>query len=839
MKFYTNVALLKGNVLVRGVENGERFQREETYEPYLFRSTNKHSPYKTIDGKNVEKKVFDDFRQGRDFLNRYDDVNGLAVYGQDAFLYQYIYDDYQRDIRYDRDQINIVNVDIEIAADQGFPDIEVADKPLTAITMAHKDTYYVYGIGEFHTDQSNVIYRYCESEIDLIMKFLDDWRMIDPDIITGWNVENFDVPYLINRFTNLVGRDTAKRLSPWNWIYEKKITQNGQEKILRSPLGITVLDYLALYRKFTYTTQESYRLDNIAFVELGDRKLDYSEHGSLLELYKQDYQRFIEYNIKDVEIVERLDQKLGLIDLVFTMAYDAKVNYIDTLTSVKMWDVIISNYLLDKNIVVPKKEVTTKTRQIQGAYVKDPQVGMHKWVCSFDLNSLYPHLIMQYNISPDTLISHVGRSYNVDQILDGAYHDDFIRTKMEDENCAVSATGFMFTKDKRGFLPELMEKLYKDRKVYKGRMLDAKQKYEETPTKELEREISRYDNLQMARKIQLNSAYGALSNDYFRWYDIRLAESITVSGQLSIRWIEKKINQYLNKLLGISHEVNIDYVIAADTDSIYITLDRLVEHVYEDPSKVADEEIVAFLDKVCEQKLEPHIDKCYEDLASYVNAYDQKMKMAREAIANKGIWTAKKRYILNVFNNEGVQYAEPKLKMMGIEAIRSSTPTACREEIKNTLRAIMDTDEQTVQAYIADFRERHKTMSFDEIGFPRGVREVEKYRDAASLYRKGTPIHVRAALVYNKMLEDNGLTKLYEKVYGGDKIKFCYMTLPNPLHENVLGIMNGVVPDEVDIIRFIDYNKQFSKGYLEPIKTILDAIGWKTEKIATLEDFFT
>lgn len=192
-----------------------------------------------------------------------------------------------------------------------------------------------------------------------------------------------------------------------------------------------------------------------------------------------------------------------------------------------------------------------------------------------------------------------------------------------------------------------------------------------------------------------------------------------------------------------------------------------------------------------------------------------------------------------MFNNEGVQYAEPKLKMMGIEAIRSSTPTACREEIKNTLRAIMDTDEQTVQAYIADFRERHKTMSFDEIGFPRGVREVEKYRDAASLYRKGTPIHVRAALVYNKMLEDNGLTKLYEKVYGGDKIKFCYMTLPNPLHENVLGIMNGVVPDEVDIIRFIDYNKQFSKGYLEPIKTILDAIGWKTEKIATLEDFFT
>ena len=833
-KFYTNAALFKGKILLRGFENGERFAKDITYEPYLFVSSNERTGFKDIDGNNVKKKHFETFQDARDFQTKFHDVHGSKTYGQEQFLYSFLYDNYPGEIKYDRDNINIVNIDIEIAADQGFPDIELADKPLTAITMSHKGTYYVYGIDEFHTDRSDVVWRRADSEVDLIMKFLDDWRQIDPDIITGWNVEGFDMPYLINRISNMVGFDTAKRLSPWHWISERRITVMGQEKIFKSPLGITVLDYMALYKKFTYTMQESYRLDHIAFVELGDRKIDYSEHGSLLELYKQDYQKFIEYNIKDVEIVDRLEAKMGLIDLVFALAYDAKVNYIDSLTSVKMWDIIITNYLLDKGVVVPKKKVIVKERQIQGAYVKDPQVGMHNWVCSFDLNSLYPHLIMQYNISPDTLVGHSGENLSVDNILDGAFQSDSIRKKIENDNVAIAATGFMFRKNKRGFLPELMDTMYKDRKVYKGKMLDAKQAYEKNPSKELEADISRYDNLQMAKKIQLNSAYGALSNDYFRWYDIRLAESITISGQLSIRWIEKQINKYLNKLLKTDNQ---DYVIASDTDSIYVTLDRLVELTYGKSTEGRDDEIVSFLDKVCDQKLEPFIDKMYEDLAETVGAYDQKMKMKREAIANKGIWTAKKRYILNVFNNEGVQYAEPKLKMMGIEAVRSSTPSACRDEIKDTLRVIMDTDELTVQAHIKDFRERHKDMSFDEVAFPRSVKNLQKYKDAADLYKKGTPIHVRGTLIYNHLLEEKGLTNRYETIYNGDKIKFCYMKLPNPIRENVLAASNGI-PSEFELDRFIDFDKQFEKGYLEPIKTILDAIGWKPEKTATLEDFF-
>ena len=835
MKFYTNCALYKNKVLLRGYENGERFQRDVYYNPYLFVSSSKRSPFKTIDGRNVEKKYFDSFGQAREYLNQYSGVGGMSVYGQDAFLYTFIYDMYPGQVQYDKDNINIVNIDIEIAADAGFPSIELADKPITAITMFFKGIYYVYGIAPFNNTRDDVIYYNCETEYKLIQKFLEDWRKFDPDVITGWNVEEFDIPYLINRFTNIVGHDTAARMSPWQTIYEKRITKAGQEKILKSPLGVTVLDYLALYRKFTYTMQESYRLDHIAFVELGDRKLDYSEFGSLLELYKHDYQKFIEYNIKDVEIVQRLDDKLGLIDLVFALAYDAKVNYIDALTSVKMWDIIIHNYLMDKNVVIPRKTNTKgKERQIVGAYVKDPQVGMHNWVCSFDLNSLYPHLIMQYNISPDTFAGHIGVNLTVDDIIDGALKEPAVQDKIARENVTVAATGFLFNKNKRGFLPELMDKMYEDRKMYKGKMIEAKKQNESDPSKKLQREITRLDNMQMAKKIQLNSAYGALGNDYFRWYDIKYAESITTSGQLSIRWIEKKINQYLNKLLKTD---NNDYVIASDTDSIYVSLDRLVKFSYEDPSAVPKEKIVTFLDKVCREKLEPYIDKCYEELAGYVCAYDQKMKMKRECIADKGIWTAKKRYILNVHDNEGVRYKEPQLKIMGIEAVRSSTPAACRDYIKKTLNVIMQKDEDSVILFIDDFRRKFHRMNFDDVAFPRGVRNLQKYIDAASVYKKATPIHVRGALVYNNLIKQKKLENRYQAISNGDKVKFSYMKLPNPLHENVLAAPNGI-PEEVDLDRYIDYDLQFDKGYLEPIRTILDAVGWQTEKTQTLEDFF-
>jgi DNA polymerase elongation subunit (family B) len=352
----------------------------------------------------------------------------------------------------------------------------------------------------------------------------------------------------------------------------------------------------------------------------------------------------------------------------------------------------------------------------------------------------------------------------------------------------------------------------------------------------LQKDISKYKNLQLAKKVQLNSAYGALGNQYFRFFDVRQAEAITLSGQLSIRWMERKINDYLNKLLGTEEE---DYVIAGDTDSLYIRFDGLVDKVFGDDQEDTVK-IINFLDKVAAQKIEPFIDKSYQELADTMNAYDQKMFMKREAIANKGIWTAKKRYILNVFDNEGVRYAEPKLKMMGIETVKSSTPAVCRDALKKAINVIMNGDEQAVQDYIAKFREKFKTFPFEDVAFPRSVSDLAKYevRGDDLIIPKGTPIHVRGALLHNYLLRQHNLTKRYEKIKDGEKIKFCYLKTPNNVKQNVLSVLSSL-PKEFGVEQYIDYDLQFEKSFLEPLKFILNSVGWSPEKQSTLEDFFS
>ena len=487
-----------------------------------------------------------------------------------------------------------------------------------------------------------------------------------------------------------------KRFSPWGLVTEGEIYLTGRKHAVFDVGGVTQLDYLDLYKKFTYKAQESYRLDYIAEVELGQKKLDHSEFDTFKDFYTHGWQKFIEYNIVDVELVDRLEDKMKLIELALTMAYDAKVNYADVFYQVRMWDNIIYNYLKRRDIVIPPKRQSDKNEKYAGAYVKEPIPGKYDWVVSFDLNSLYPHLIMQYNISPETLLEERHPTATVDRIL-----NEEINFELHKDN-AVCANGAMYRKDIRGFLPELMEKMYGDRVIFKKRMLQAKQEYEKTPTKTLEKEIARCNNIQMAKKISLNSAYGAIGNQYFRYYKLANAEAITLSGQVSIRWIEQKMNNYLNNLLKTEDE---DYVIASDTDSIYLNLGPLVDKFF--ANKSSDKaKVVELLDMVCSDKLEPYIDKCYSDLATYVSAYDQKMQMKRENIADRGIWTAKKRYILNVWNSEGVAYTEPKLKMMGIEAVKSSTPAPCRKMIKDALKLMMSGTEEDVIDFIDKSRKR-------------------------------------------------------------------------------------------------------------------------------------
>jgi DNA polymerase elongation subunit (family B) len=391
----------------------------------------------------------------------------------------------------------------------------------------------------------------------------------------------------------------------------------------------------------------------------------------------------------------------------------------------------------------------------------------------------------------------------------------------------------MYRKDVRGFLPELMEKIYKDRTIYKKKMLAAKQEYEKKKTKELEKEIARCNNIQMARKIQLNSAYGAIGNQYFRYYKLANAEAITLSGQVSIRWIENKMNEYINKILKTDKE---DYVIASDTDSIYLNMGPLVESVYRGREKTT-KGVVTFLDKVCQVELEKYIDRCYQELATYLNAYDQKMQMKRENIAERGIWTAKKRYILNVWDSEGVRYDEPKLKMMGIEAVKSSTPAPCRKMIKDGLKLMMNATEEDVINFIDKCRAEFKQLPPEEIAFPRTASDIRKYHSHSDIYMKGTPIHCRGALLFNHYVKEANLTNKYSLIGNGEKIKFVYLKKPNIIQENIISFIQDF-PTELGLDKYIDYELQFEKSFVEPLKAILDAIGWSVEKTVNLELFF-
>ena len=838
MKFYTNITQWGNNLLLREVVNGERINRKVKYSPTLYARVIKETPYKTLEGKYVTPVKHDTIKDAKEWVGNYNSQPD-AVYGNTLFPYSYIADEYSNNVDWDIDQILIVTIDIEVECENGFPKPEEANDPLLSITLKNHQNkrIVVWGIGDFKNSREDVSYIKCETEKHLIQSFLSFWEEHKPDVITGWNTEFFDIPYVCNRILNQFDEKELRRLSPWGNVTPRSVYKMGRSHQMYDIMGVANLDFLDLYRKFTYTNQESYRLDHIAFVELGERK-DGNPYETFSEWYIKDYQSFIEYNITDVELVDKLEDKMKLIDLCLTMAYDAKVNYVDVLGTTKYWDILIYNHLRKKNIVIPQKKEHEKSEKYEGAYVKDPIIGMHKWVMSFDLNSLYPHLIMQYNISPETLMGRPfkEKAITVDKMLDNKV-DGSIMQSLKDKNVTLTPNGALFRKNKRGFLPELMQSIYDDRVKYKRLLLEAKQEYENTKDPKLNKDISRYNNIQMAKKISLNSAYGAIGNNWFRYFNLLVAEAITTSGQLSIRWIERSLNRYLNQTLKTD---GLDYVIASDTDSVYITFDRLIDKL---PIQEQDTgEVINFLDRLAREKIEPFIDKSYQELAEHINAYEQKMFMKREVIADKGIWTAKKRYILNAWDVEGVRYKEPSLKIMGIEAVKSSTPAPCREKIKQALKIIMSSDEKELNDFIQEFRTDFMKMRPEEIAYPRSVNGIDKWTESHNLFKKGAPIHCKGAILYNYLLKKNNLTHKYQLIQNGEKIRFLHLREPNLYQSTSISFITEL-PKELEITSLIDYDVQYEKSFVEPLKFITDKIKWNLDMSfgtqLTLEGFFS
>lgn len=867
MKFYTNVLQSGGYILYRGYDNGRRVSEKIKFKPTLYFESEKPNPLWTslIGNVGLEPKVFNSIFDAKDHLNPYcsdedDKLHLSPTFGTKRWVSQFIQQKFPDEINFDRDLVNVATIDIEVMSNDGFPEPSKAAHEVITIAVKNNidNTYYVWGTKPYDTEKklisAEVKYGQFVDEQSMLKAFVAWWSTPrnTPDIVTGWNSRFFDIPYLCNRISALLSPNITQLLSPWKSVIPRMVNTRHGENLAFDIAGITQLDYMDLFRKFTthtYGNQESYKLGSIANIVLGDNKLSYQEHGTLDALYKNDYQLFVDYNIKDVEIVDRLEDKLGLITLALTISYIGGVNYTDTLGTTAIWESIIYRDLMRKAIVpsisqtIPSYHYAVKgaidgsesgtTREashIAGGYVKSPMIGLHNWVCSFDLNSLYPNLIIQYNMSPETILPKQTSDIDVDTLLKGFKVNPTI------PGATIAANGVLFNPARVGVIPRIIREIYDRRVTLKKEMLVNKKRFEKIDLLnkieryKCEREISRLENQQIAVKILLNSLYGALGNKHFLYYDTRIAEGTTLSGQLAIRSAELTVNSVLNDLLKTTNK---DYVIAIDTDSVYVAMDMVVKHF--NPKNP-----VKFLDEFCSKMIEPAVGKMYDGLAKRMSCSTNRMVMKREAIADRGIWTAKKRYILNVHNNEGVQYAEPKIKVMGIESVKSSTPSYCRKALKHMFSVIMTKTEKDAQKEISNLRDEFYKLPADQIAFPRSVTDIA-LRTNENGDASGNPMHVRAAQTYNNQIESLSLQKKYPLIKNGDKIKFVYLKTPNTVRQNTIGFVD-VLPKELMLDKYIDYDIQFQKTFLDPLEPIFNAINWRLEKqeeTASLQSFFT
>jgi DNA polymerase elongation subunit (family B) len=614
-------------------------------------------------------------------------------------------------------------------------------------------------------------------------------------------------------------------MSPWGFVSAEMQSYRGKEEMTVDIKGIAILDYLALYKKFTYIKQESYSLKYVASEELGHTKVDLPG-DTFNDNIDHHWNDFVHYNIVDTQLVTELEAKLKLLELIITMAYQAKINFTDVFSPGKMWDALIHNSLLRDKIVVPQRG-HTGSRNIDGAYVKEPLTGKYNWIVSLDATSLYPSIMMSLNISPETF---AGR---VDIDMDSLLKDSSITSPYVESGAAISPIGAMFTKEKIGILPRLIKEMMAARKTAKSQMLGLESEYEKSKDESLLPKISALNNAQMAAKIALNSLYGSTANEGFRFFNPDVAESITITGQYILKKIELALDIALNKKFNTGEH---KYLVYVDTDSVYVNMKPVVDKFLSDKSTA---DIVKSLEKVAQDILQAEINKICGEVADTLGFFENKIHFKLEAVGDTAIWCAKKKYIVRVHSSEGVTYAKPKFKVMGLEMVRSSTPSFIRGKLRESLEQVFDGTEKTVQLFISEAREEFNKLPISAIAFPRTANSIDDYADTNSIYKKATPIHVRGVLLYNEIVKRKKLQSKYPLINDGDKIKFMYLIMPNPLKENIIAIpADGILPPDLGLHEYVDYEMQFQKSFINAMDIVLQPIGWTAEETSSLESFF-
>jgi DNA polymerase elongation subunit (family B) len=858
---YTYYRQYGNKILFRYRKNGKSYSKQvDFYQPSLFtRCDNDEGDANSIYGFPLTRKTFNGIREAKDFASMYKDVEGFEIHGNSNYANQFIIELYEGKMPdFTPDMIRVGYLDIEVDSPNEFPEPSVAKWPINGITFydTFTDTYYCFGDKPYiHNKQNEYVgdlkveYMLCTDEIDLLNNMLNHFKTFNYDVTTGWNSEKFDIPYIIRRCYSLIGEDkTNNSISPFGIIKEKSGYDDfGQESVTFEIFGSPHIDYLELYKKHNFKSRESYKLDYIAHVELGKAKVSYEEAGTLSKLYHTDPQKFYEYNITDVRIIKDLDDKLGFLSITYIIAYYSLSNYVDTLGTVKMWEQLLAKHLYSTGKVPPFRRVAnTKDEPFEGAFVHPTQVGYCQWVLSIDLNSLYPMNEIQYNIGPETYIP-VDKLPPELKLLKSKYTlDDLVHKRVDLsvlQKYNVCMTGFFefYRRDIKSCVAEIKDVLYSDRKMYKKRMLAAesvveKLKAEKADQFELKKQESiavLNNNIQQSLKIVLNGGYGAVANSSFLYYLLQNAASITLSGQLINKWTHVRVNHLLNELLGT--DKSISRTVAGDTDSLYLCLDDVVKYMKID--HLSDDEIANKLDEFHKTILEPKIKEWCLELASYMNAVENKMVWEREVIASSAIYVAKKKYAMMVIDSEGVRYEKPKLKMVGLEAIKASAyPEWARGYLKKAYEVCLTKSEVDLQEYVSYVQSQFGKFAPSEIASPRGVNGLEKYSDPVAICTKGTPKHVRAALVHNWLVDKKGLTNI-EKITSSSKIKYIELKMPNPINQPVVGFTTHL-PPEFGLDQYVDRDSVFKSCFLQPLRLFLSAISWSDEPIISLDSFF-
>jgi len=741
--------------------------------------------------------------------------------------------------------------DIEVEVTDGFPDVRRANNKITSIAFNDSilDKYYCYvldPLSKLKTDvkraNGDIIVSF-KDEYDLLNAFFKKYMEIQPTILTGWNIEFFDISYLYNRATQIVSQSVANLLSPISQVHWSDF--HNRYKIA----GVNVLDYLALYKKYTFSQRPSYRLDAIGEYEVGEKKVEYE--GTLNDLYENDLEKFVQYNLQDVKLVKKIDDKLNFIEIARGLAHLGHVPYEDVFMSSRYLEGAILVYLRKNNIVAPNKpknKIKKGDKKFVGAYVQEPIKGKHNWVYDLDITSMYPSSIMSLNISPETKIGKIEgwnpeeflkksnkKTYSITQgeKLLGRFTEVELKNFLDSKNVGVATNGVMYRTDKDGLLSALLRKWFDERVEYRK----LSRKFHEEGDKE---KSDYFDRRQYLQKVLLNSLYGVLGLPVFRFYDVDNAEAVTYTGQSLIKFTKKIANNYYNKELGNTE----NHCIYIDTDSVFYSALPLVTKRYPDLDIRNEDKMSKAILQIANE-VQDYLNMSYDYFAKkFCNLDKHRFDIKQEVIAKSGLFVTKKRYGLKIINDNGKKVN--KMMIKGLDTVRSSFPIAMRELLSKLLEDIlMEVPKQKLDKYLINFKNSMKLMDFNKIAIPTSVKGIKKYRDSEGgifhTYKLGTPVHVKSSLFYNDMLKYFKVTKKYSPIYNGEKIKWVYLK-NNPIGLETIAYKGHEDPPQIlDFIRqYINPDKLYKQALHKKIMMLYEALGWEepTDATKTIERFF-